>query len=620
GDASGANNYLNHSIFNFNVEFFKKDNGQVAKEGDRLSDVLGNLPTGITLNNTQTTFTPALSAASTITDYMTSIQNALNTQFGSGKFAVDYLEGKMQIIDKTIPLAQVGTASSQLTTVTLNAPDGTFSPTNGLMTDEVNFKKNGNQLSANVSQITKDGNLYANPATKLVEVGGVANPGASNTVHPAGMEGHILEMPLTTTTGTSKVATINFQYDPTATVAEGKYRTIYNISENTTASAAAAAAATTITVPSGLTISPQSTLEITLSSGQKQTVAVSSVSGTTVTLASGLTGAMSSGANIAITNSYDIPNAGYPGAATTSTQPNNFTYDQLLNVVSMGVSGQAPSLGSTASAVTAAAGTGSVSLAVGSTALTSATVGSDMMLYDNSVPSVPYYATVTAVNSGTGAVSFSYNTSSWSAAGFASGNKVQVGYANAASSAQMQVPTTLDQTGKIKIQDNMNTPTVANFAMYDQSINSGYGTSEAFYSTALTTNSNNGLTVDDPYINFFSQLDSAIAAVEQGTLRPNYDSTDPRNAGIQNTIAQIDHILDHTERKHTEVGASTDTFQQSYDRIEILSVNVAQVRSNFTDTDYAAASVELNQRTLSYQALMSLATKINGLSLVNYVK
>ncbi len=613
GDVSSTNNYMNHSLFDFNTEFYRIDNGQVASENDRLIDVLGNLPTGIKLNNTNYSFT--LSSASTITDYVNSIQSALNTQFGSNKFIADYVDGRIQIQDTTIADAQIGTASSSLISATLTAPSNTFSSLNGVLTDNTNFAKSGNTLLANVSQITKDGNEYVTPATKLVEAGGVPNPGASNTIHPAGMEGHILEMPLTTTSGIEKVATLNFQYDPTASVAEGKYRTIYSISENTTAAAAAAAAATTITVPSGLSIYPGSSLEITLNSGQKQTVSVSAVSGTTVTLASGLSGAVNSGNAITVTNSYDVPNAGYPGLATTSTQPNNFTYDQMLDVISMSVSSQQPALGLTAGAVTASAGTGSVALTAGSNALSSATVGADIMLYDNN--NVPYYATVSSISGTT--VNFTYNQNSWSSVGFASGNKIQVGYANAADSAQVLTPTTLDANGKIKIQDTLTSPTRANFALYDQSINSGYGTSEAFYTSALTVNSNNAITIDDPYVDFFSQLDEAIAAVRSGNLRADSSATDPRNAGIQNAIAQIDHILDHTERKHTEIGAAVDTFQQSYDRIEILSVNIEQVRSNFTDTDYALASVELNQKTLSYQALMSLATKINSLSLVQYI-
>ena len=111
----------------------------------------------------------------------------------------------------------------------------------------------------------------------------------------------------------------------------------------------------------------------------------------------------------------------------------------------------------------------------------------------------------------------------------------------------------------------------------------------------------------------------AIDAVDTGKTRASDDGSDPRNIGIQNAITAIDHVLDHLSIKHSDVVATSNEFKLTQDRAESLKINVKTVKSEVLDTDIAEAYLELSQRVLSYQAMMSTVSKINGMSLVNYL-
>ncbi len=192
-------------------------------------------------------------------------------------------------------------------------------------------------------------------------------------------------------------------------------------------------------------------------------------------------------------------------------------------------------------------------------------------------------------------------------------------YNSAVTAAARRANIYIDDTGKLTIEDKTSSATKANLTMYDTNTDTGYGASATINTSTLTLNSNNALTIDDPYISIFDQMQSAIDAVLAGKTRATDNGEDPRNTGMQNAIAAIDHIFDHVVRKHTEIGAVSNSFQLSVDRSTTLKINVKTVRSEILDTDIGSAYLELNQRTINYQALLATVNKINGLSLVNYL-
>jgi len=187
-------------------------------------------------------------------------------------------------------------------------------------------------------------------------------------------------------------------------------------------------------------------------------------------------------------------------------------------------------------------------------------------------------------------------------------------YNNAVAASKDYVDVGL-KDGKLYIDDKKNANTKIKMEIHDHDTDSYDGTSPVF-----TFNSNNALTIDEPKIDIFHQLDDIIQAVRDGKMRPDGNSDDPRNTGIEPGIELVDHLLDHVIKKHTEIGAISKSLQDTQDRTNMLIVHTETLKSDVVDTDMAQASMELQKLTLNYQAMLSTISKVNGLSLVNYMK
>jgi len=169
--------------------------------------------------------------------------------------------------------------------------------------------------------------------------------------------------------------------------------------------------------------------------------------------------------------------------------------------------------------------------------------------------------------------------------------------------------------GKLYVDDKNNAVTPIKLAINDADTDSYDGSSPVF-----TFNSNNAVTIDEPKVDIFHQLDEIIQSVREGRVRMDGDKDNPRDIGIQGGIELIDHLQDHVIKKHTEIGAISKSLQNTQDRTNILIVHTETLKSDVIDVDMAAASLELNKLTLNYQAMLSTISKVNGLSLVNYMK
>ncbi|WP_456402887.1 flagellar hook-associated protein FlgL [Hydrogenimonas sp.] len=181
--------------------------------------------------------------------------------------------------------------------------------------------------------------------------------------------------------------------------------------------------------------------------------------------------------------------------------------------------------------------------------------------------------------------------------------------------ARKFVDVSLDEKGRITIRDKSGTDTSITFNMHDA--NSGYGTAAP---SALVFNANNALTIDDPKHDLFASIDAAIEAVENGRLYPDGGSSvNPRNAGIENALERIDHVLEHVGKEHTKIGAMSNSLNYAVERSETLKINVQTLRSDILDTDIGEATVKLNQLSLNFQAMLASIAKVQNLSLVNYL-
>ncbi len=190
-------------------------------------------------------------------------------------------------------------------------------------------------------------------------------------------------------------------------------------------------------------------------------------------------------------------------------------------------------------------------------------------------------------------------------------------FATAAQNAHADVEVLLDQKGRIVIRDKTATDTQMRMNIHD-------ARSDDFSVTdgnLLSFHANNALTVDGPHHDMFGSLQQAIEAVEKGYIQPDGGNFEmARNVGIQFGMDQVDHVLAHVSKEHTKVGAMSTRLRDAEERNQTLKINVQMLRSKVLDTDIAEAAMRLNQLTVNFQAMMASVSRIQGLSLVNYMR
>ena len=204
----------------------------------------------------------------------------------------------------------------------------------------------------------------------------------------------------------------------------------------------------------------------------------------------------------------------------------------------------------------------------------------------------------------------------------------KLSYETMLGNAKRNVSIGLDVDGKLEIKDLNRVPTRMEFMLYDTGSKdyaldaNGHITTNTAGHPALTFQANSAIVADDPHVNFFSQIDAMIEALEVGSYRPGgtsaYDSS-MRNPGVQNALLVFDHLADHVNKIHTKNGSQGNAFTYSIERTETLIVQAKTLRSETIDTDFAEAYLQFSTLSLNYQAMLSSIGKITQLSLVNYL-
>lgn len=188
-------------------------------------------------------------------------------------------------------------------------------------------------------------------------------------------------------------------------------------------------------------------------------------------------------------------------------------------------------------------------------------------------------------------------------------------YNYAINTAKSSVEVNLDYKGRISIKDRTASESKIEFSMYDSDANDYSGTK----SNALSFMANDSVTIDNPTIDMFSQLDEMISAVRSGSFRMDSTSSDPRNMGIQNSLKVLDHIADHVEKQHTKIGALSISLTNAKDTADTLKTSVKVVQSDIVGVDPTEAYLQYQQIYASFSAMLSTITKVNQLSLANYM-
>ena len=188
--------------------------------------------------------------------------------------------------------------------------------------------------------------------------------------------------------------------------------------------------------------------------------------------------------------------------------------------------------------------------------------------------------------------------------------------------ANRNVSAVLNDEGQLEIKDNVRSITKMSFMIYDPRSDDFSPLGEA--QGTLTFNANNALTIDQPHISFFKQLDSIIEAVRSGIYRPgaqdeSYYGTGMRNIGIQNSIELFDHLSDHIEKNIALNGSYGIAFENSIRRNEVLKVQVESIKSDTIGADIAETYNKFSQLTNNYNAILASSAKISQMSLVNFL-
>ncbi len=191
-----------------------------------------------------------------------------------------------------------------------------------------------------------------------------------------------------------------------------------------------------------------------------------------------------------------------------------------------------------------------------------------------------------------------------------------VEYDTAILNSQSLGNTFLSNDEKISFKDINSPITQATMSIYDANSNDFSAGADA---SVMSFNTNNALTIRDPKTVFFKTINEIIQAVESHNNNPDSNSVEKRNVGIENAIAMMDDLQDHTFRTQSVIGAQSNTLNRSLERVGILEISTMSLRSSVIDTDLAEASLRLSQLTLNYQAMLSTIGRVSQLSLVNYL-
>jgi len=177
------------------------------------------------------------------------------------------------------------------------------------------------------------------------------------------------------------------------------------------------------------------------------------------------------------------------------------------------------------------------------------------------------------------------------------------------------VDVSINQSGKMEILDKSQDLSKVTFAMYDL-----YAGDFSVSQPTISFNSNNAVTTQKAEIDFFAQLDDVIDAVRQGRTSLAAEGGNSRNIGMESAIQQLDQFDSHFNTQLARIGTIEKSLTHTQDRAMTMEVSLKSLKSDLTDVDLAEAYMNLNEISMSYQAILSTVTKINSLTLLNYMK
>lgn len=88
-----------------------------------------------------------------------------------------------------------------------------------------------------------------------------------------------------------------------------------------------------------------------------------------------------------------------------------------------------------------------------------------------------------------------------------------------------------------------------------------------------------------------------------------------RNVGLVN----VNKNIDNTINLRTELGAKSNIADNTLNRIKSMDVDLKSTKSNLLDVNIAEVTTEIAMVQVSYQASLSVVSKLNQMSILNYM-
>lgn len=196
-------------------------------------------------------------------------------------------------------------------------------------------------------------------------------------------------------------------------------------------------------------------------------------------------------------------------------------------------------------------------------------------------------------------------------------------YNKAVDAASASVNVELNYRGQMQVTDKSSTATNIEVTIFEEFSDDkpefGKGPNSSVEGSLFNFTANNMISIDEPSVDIFKDLDAMIAAVRDGSYRGNPDGTNARTTGIQGALKRIDHIQDHVNKLHTQIGSYTNVLESSNSRASMLYVNVESIKNDVIGADLGESMLIYKQYLTQFEAMLQTSSMISKISLLNYM-
>lgn len=194
-------------------------------------------------------------------------------------------------------------------------------------------------------------------------------------------------------------------------------------------------------------------------------------------------------------------------------------------------------------------------------------------------------------------------------------------YNKAVDAASASVNVELNYRGQMQVTDKSSTTTNIEVTIFEEFEGGEFakGENESMRGSLFNFTANNMISIDEPSVDIFKDLDAMIAAVRDGSYRGNPDGTNARTTGIQGALKRIDHIQDHVNKLHTQIGSYTNVLESSNSRASMLYVNVESIKNDVIGADLGESLLIYKQYLTQFEAMLQTSSMISKISLLNYM-